>query len=93
MKKNRLFHLAFLSVAVLLAQDSRAQNGVELGDAFEQMVTSSLTSESANSGQCRASCAIQRHQWPQLAEQDKLAQQPAPRRVGRRFHRKRRPGV
>ena len=49
MKKNRLFHLAFLLVAVLLAQDSRAQNGVELGDAFEQMATSSLTSEAANS--------------------------------------------
>ncbi len=49
MKKNRLFHLAFLLVAVLLAQDSRAQNGVELGDAFEQMATSALTSESANS--------------------------------------------
>ena len=48
MKKNRLFHLAFLLVAVLLAQDSRAQNGVELGDAFEQMVTSALTSELAN---------------------------------------------
>ena len=49
MKKNRLFHLAFLLVAVLLAQDSRAQNGVELGDAFEQMATSALTSEAANS--------------------------------------------
>ena len=49
MKKNRLFHLAFLLVAVLLAQDSRAQNGLGLGDAFEQMATSALTSEAANS--------------------------------------------
>ena len=48
MKKNRLFNLAFLLVAVLLAQDSRAQNGLELGDAFEQMATSALTSEAAN---------------------------------------------
>ena len=50
MKKNRLFHLAFLLVAVLLAQDSRAQTTLKGHTGrVESMKTSALTSESANS--------------------------------------------
>ena len=50
MKKNRLFHLAFLLVAVLLAQDSRAQTTLKGHTGrVESMKTSALTSEAANS--------------------------------------------